>query len=178
MESTPQKKGLQMYLYLRTPRDDVQTKRPRVCLCSFKMYGRRGQNLTMLVGDVDLYLNLNQPFSIFSTCHFFFLNKLWYEQNIAGFPLSHTVLGQNVIWQKMMEENFGHTLRLFYYKLFISLWYWNVSFQNQQHFYYACFFIHCIQIICWLLSIDFYIVLKILCFSWVLISMTYFLLNI
>lgn len=34
----------------------MQTKRPSVCLCSFKVYARRGQNFTMLV-DCDMAKN-------------------------------------------------------------------------------------------------------------------------
>lgn len=57
--------------------------------------------------------------------------------------------------------NFWSHSEAVYYKLLISLWYWSGSFQNKQSFYYACCFTHCIQIMCSLLSIDFYIVLKI-----------------
>lgn len=49
-------------------------------LCPFEVYANihnyRDQKRTMPVGDMNLYLILNQKFSILCTWHFFFLMKL------------------------------------------------------------------------------------------------------
>jgi len=46
-----------------------------ICKYSQSQGSKRGQNLTVPVGDMNLYLNLNQQFSIICTCRFLFLMK-------------------------------------------------------------------------------------------------------
>lgn len=57
-------------------------------LCPFEVYANihnyRDQKRTMPVGDMNLYLILNQKFSILCTWHFFFLMKLWLSTGVGG----------------------------------------------------------------------------------------------
>lgn len=100
------------YPDMRCRREDLESIFvPLKCMLIFTITGlKREQNLTMLVGDMDLYLNLNQQFWIVCTSHFLFLPKLsltywygWYEQNISVFPLSPTIVwwtGEGELWIK------------------------------------------------------------------------------
>lgn len=66
----------------------MQARRPGVHLCPFEVYANshnyRDQKRTMPVGDMNLYLNLNQKFSIVCTWHFLFLMKLWLSTGVGG----------------------------------------------------------------------------------------------
>lgn len=142
-------------------------------LCPFEVYANihnyRDQKRTMPVGDMNLYLILNQKFSILCTWHFFFLMKLWLSTGVGGmnktFLFFHClILLWGELWygkkkkKKWGEESFwSHLeaiilLQITYIPLVLKCF----NLKSAQFYYTSCF-IHCIRIMCWLVNIYFYI---------------------